>query len=85
MKDKFKNWFTGFAISVIGLVITFFVVFSIVTFVLMITSTGWASLFNFVSFIICLAASIKLPQSFIKEIEWWLSVRQSGNNDSTKE
>lgn len=71
MKDKFKNWFTGFIVSMIGLVIAFFGVFSIVTFVLVFISTGWESLLIFVCFIICLAAFIKLPQMFIKEIKWW--------------
>lgn len=71
MKDKFKNWFIGFIISAIGSVIFFLGAYSIVAFILVITSTGWVALLNLMYLIMCVSGFIKLPQMFVKEIKWW--------------
>ena len=85
MKDKLKNWFTGFIISAIGSFIFLLGAYGIVTFIRVITSTGWSALLNLVCLIIFVAAFIKFPQMLTKEIERWLSSKQPDNNDSTKE
>lgn len=85
MKDKLKNWFTGFVISAIGTMNFFFGAYSIVAFIRVITSTGWMALLNLVYLIIFVTAFIKFPQMLTKAIKEWLSFKQSDNNDSTKE
>ena len=84
MRDKLKNWFTGFVLSAIGSMIFLFGAYGIVAFIRVITSTGWTALLNLICLIIFVTTFIKFPQMLTKEIEEQFSPKQP-DNDSTKE